>query len=79
MDIITVPQINGLACFTVGGLANLLLLWLISKRSPKELKVYSILLLQTCYTDLVTLILFFLAVPVGIESPKKAPKNLVLI
>lgn len=65
MDVVVTAQINGLTCFAVGGLSNLLLLWLIRRRSPKELKEHRILLLQTCYTDLLTLIIFFLTVPVA--------------
>jgi hypothetical protein len=43
------------ASFVVGSLLNVLLIGLIRRHTPKEMRVYSKILLQTCVTDLLLL------------------------
>lgn len=53
--------------FGVGGLQNLLAVWAIVKHTPKVMRVYSCILLQTCVSDLALLLLTVLADPVRKE------------
>lgn len=57
-----VYRVNNCVGFFLALLLNTLLLWLILKRSSEELRTYSIILVQTCLSDL----LFALAIAVGV-------------
>ena len=70
MDLDTLYKINGPFCLIVGVPANLLLYWLIRRKSTEELKMYSRILLTTCYTDVLSLIFFFAVNPVQSERSK---------
>ena len=48
----------------IGGLLNSTTVWLILHHTPKEMRVYSRILLQTCFIDLLTLVIFALIEPV---------------
>jgi uncharacterized SAM-binding protein YcdF (DUF218 family) len=47
--------------FVFGTLLNLFLIWLIQLHTPKEMRNYSKILLQTCVTDLLLLLATVLA------------------
>lgn len=49
--------------FALSLLLNSLLLWLIRKRSPQELRTYSLILTQTCVVDLIYALALVLAMP----------------
>ena len=55
---------NAYVCFIFGTTLNLLLLLIILKKSPKELKVYSLILLQIVFIDFYYLCVTFLVEPV---------------
>lgn len=57
-------RINNCVGFSLALLLNTLLLWLIWKRSPQELRTYSIILVQTCVVDLLFALELFLAMPI---------------
>uniref|UniRef100_A0A915EH27 G-protein coupled receptors family 1 profile domain-containing protein n=1 Tax=Ditylenchus dipsaci TaxID=166011 RepID=A0A915EH27_9BILA len=45
-------EINAYLCFCLALFFNILLVWLIWKKTTKEMKHYSLILLQTCVIDL---------------------------
>uniref|UniRef100_A0A915DBF8 G-protein coupled receptors family 1 profile domain-containing protein n=1 Tax=Ditylenchus dipsaci TaxID=166011 RepID=A0A915DBF8_9BILA len=47
-----VHEFNAYLCFSLSFFLNILLMWLISKKSTKEMKQYSLIILQTCIIDL---------------------------
>uniref|UniRef100_A0A914HXN1 G protein-coupled receptor n=1 Tax=Globodera rostochiensis TaxID=31243 RepID=A0A914HXN1_GLORO len=51
-------------CLLVGVPLNLLLIWLLLRRTSKEMRVYSQILVQTCVVDLLVLVLGELVQPV---------------
>jgi hypothetical protein len=55
---------NSLATLLLGASFNLLAIWMIVRHTPKEMRVYSLLLLQTCLADLTLLILSYILQPV---------------
>lgn len=69
-------QANAYGCFLVGGSLNLILLWLIVKKSNDELRVYSIILLQSAVINLVYLLLYAVCVPVRGSSELELPSTL---
>lgn len=52
-------------CLLFGGTLNGILIYLILRKTPPTLRVYSKILLQTCVLDLLFLVLTVVAVPVG--------------
>jgi hypothetical protein len=46
---------NSMLCPPLGFVLNMLLLWLILRRTPKEMVVHSRVLLQTCVCDFLLL------------------------
>jgi hypothetical protein len=55
---------NSLSTFMFGSCFNLLTIWIIVRQTPKEMRVYSLLLLQTCLADLALLSLSYIVQPV---------------
>ncbi|KAI1727236.1 serpentine type 7TM GPCR chemoreceptor str domain-containing protein [Ditylenchus destructor] len=53
-------------CFVLGSMLNGLLIWLVMKKSPRELKAYNCILVQTCVVDLFALILSVMVQPIYI-------------
>nr|CAD2192194.1 unnamed protein product [Meloidogyne enterolobii] len=52
-------------CFATFGLfSNLFLIWLILRYTMKEMQVYSKILLQTCFVDIVGICMFVVSQPV---------------
>uniref|UniRef100_A0A915DPZ7 G-protein coupled receptors family 1 profile domain-containing protein n=1 Tax=Ditylenchus dipsaci TaxID=166011 RepID=A0A915DPZ7_9BILA len=49
---IILHQVNAYLCFSLAFFFNILLIWLIWKKTTKEMKNYSFILLQTCVIDL---------------------------
>lgn len=43
----------------IGGFLNVTSIWLISRHTSKEMRVYSRIFLQTCLSDFTNLLLFF--------------------
>ena len=60
---------NALLCPCIGYVTNLGLVLLVLKRTPKELRVHSRILLQTCIVDLLLLTLVAIAQPVMSIQP----------
>lgn len=60
----TVHRVNNYVSFIVGSTLNATVLWLVAKKSSKELRLYSRILLQTAVVDLVFLATTFLYSPV---------------
>jgi len=58
-------RINALVCLCMGLPMNALLCWVIVRHSPKELRVYRKVLLQTAAVDTAYLLISFLVQPVG--------------
>jgi hypothetical protein len=56
---------NSMAAFGFGVCLNLLTLWIIVRHTPKEMRVYSVLLIQTCVSDLILLALTYIDQPVS--------------
>ncbi|CAK5062996.1 unnamed protein product [Meloidogyne enterolobii] len=53
-------------CFATFGLfSNLFLIWLILRYTMKEMQVYSKILLQTCFVDIVGICMFVVSQPVN--------------
>jgi hypothetical protein len=65
-------RLNSLSCTILGTVLNLLLIWLIQKRTVKEMRVYSRILLQTCIADLVFLAVNELTQPIFIIDGAEA-------
>ena len=65
-----VHHLNSLLCLLVGLPSNSLLLWLIFRRTSKEKKMYSQILMQSCIMDILLLLLAQLVQPV---CPPLAP------
>nr|CAD2182363.1 unnamed protein product [Meloidogyne enterolobii] len=56
-------------CFATFGLfSNLFLIWLILRYTMKEMQVYSKILLQTCFVDIVGICMFVVSQPVFISD-----------
>jgi hypothetical protein len=55
-----------MAALVFGLCFNLFTLWMIAQHTPKEMRVYSILLIQTCIVDLILLALSYIVQAVGI-------------
>nr|CAD2187324.1 unnamed protein product [Meloidogyne enterolobii] len=56
-------------CFATFGLfSNLFLIWLILRYTMKEMQVYSKILLQTCFVDIVGICMFVVSQPVYISD-----------
>lgn len=58
-------QINSLVAVSIGLPINCLLLWLISNKSPKDLRVYGRVLKVATYVDLFLLLTYYCYQPVG--------------
>jgi len=58
-----VYRVNNCVGFALSLLLNTLLLWLILRHSPSELRTYSIILVQTCVLDLLIALLLVLNMP----------------
>jgi hypothetical protein len=58
-------EINSKLSLIIGGFMNILLIWLVCKRTPKEMRIYSKILLQVCFSDLANLIVNDLVQPVS--------------
>lgn len=63
---------NANVCFLIGVALNLLLIWLILKRSPEELRTYSRVLLQVAAVNLVFLTFTVLVAPVQLSGNQGA-------
>ncbi|KAI1711594.1 serpentine type 7TM GPCR chemoreceptor srd domain-containing protein [Ditylenchus destructor] len=64
---ITIPMLhkfNCWACVTLGLCLNALLIYLVLRRSAKEMKVYSRILFQTCFIDLYMITVIALVQPI---------------
>jgi hypothetical protein len=61
------------SAFVLGAPMNAFLIWMIWRHTPKEMHVYSKILLQTCVTDLLLLLFAVLSDPVcmGLVAQKK--------
>jgi len=57
-------RVNNCLGFALALFLNTLLLYLIRKRSPQELRTYSVILIQTCVVDLLFAVALFLAMPI---------------
>jgi hypothetical protein len=55
---------NSLATLLFGSTFNLLTIWMIFHHTPTEMRVYSLLLLQTCLADLALLVISYIVRPV---------------
>nr|CAD2187326.1 unnamed protein product [Meloidogyne enterolobii] len=56
-------------CFATFGLfSNLFLIWLILRYTMKEMQVYSKILLQTCFVDIVGICMFVVSQPVYVSD-----------
>nr|CAD2193656.1 unnamed protein product [Meloidogyne enterolobii] len=56
-------------CFATFGLfSNLFLIWLILRYTMKEMQVYSKILLQTCFVDIVGICMFVVSQPVFVSD-----------
>nr|CAD2206495.1 unnamed protein product [Meloidogyne enterolobii] len=56
-------------CFATFGLfSNLFLIWLILRYTMKEMQVYSKILLQTCFVDIVGICMFVVSQPVFVAD-----------
>jgi hypothetical protein len=55
---------NSLATLRFGSAFNLLTIWMIFRHTPREMRVYSLLLLQTCLSDLALLVISYIVRPV---------------
>ncbi|KAL7075704.1 hypothetical protein ACQ4LE_005175 [Meloidogyne hapla] len=64
MFIKQIIDINYIFCLIIGGILNLLVIWLVFKKTPKEMLVYSKIILQTSFCDLTFLIISFIVKPV---------------
>jgi hypothetical protein len=68
----TAAAINATTTFLIGCTLNLAIIWLAFKRSPKALRTYSRVLLQTAVLNIVYLTVVFLYIPVGLSGTKGA-------
>lgn len=59
-----VHDLNSAFCLVIGGVLNILLIYLIRRKTSKEMTVYSRILLQTCIIDLYVLTIGYLLQPV---------------
>ena len=62
-----IHEICALTSLVFGSAFNIGLVWLILKHTPTELRVYSRILLQTCVTDLLMLVLDAIVQPVNLN------------
>ena len=58
-------QLNGLAAFIIGIPLNILLLWLINRKSPKDMQMYVRILKFAAWIDLCYTLIFCLFQPVS--------------
>ena len=56
---------NSKVCLILGFMLNLTVIWLVRYRTPKEMKVYSKIVFQTCFVDLILLVSSELVQPVS--------------
>jgi len=61
-----VLQINCGLCVVLGMVLNPLLLWLIAKRTTKELRTYSRIMALVCVLDIILLVIYAVAIPVAL-------------
>ena len=59
-----ISNINSIFCLVIGGVFNMIVIWLVFNKTPKEMSVYSKIILQTCFCDLALLMFSFIAQPV---------------
>uniref|UniRef100_A0A914NJH7 G_PROTEIN_RECEP_F1_2 domain-containing protein n=1 Tax=Meloidogyne incognita TaxID=6306 RepID=A0A914NJH7_MELIC len=59
-----INQASAISAFSIGVIFNSLLIWLILRKSPKEMRVFSHILIQTCTADLITLTSNLLTQPI---------------
>ncbi|CAK5077483.1 unnamed protein product [Meloidogyne enterolobii] len=59
-----VNEASALSAFCIGLTLNCILIWLIIRKSPKEMRVFSHILMQTCCADLIMLTINLLAQPI---------------
>src|SRR3954447_13311254 len=60
-------RINNTVAYVLSIYTNLLLVVLILKKTPKELKLYSVILLQVCVVDFLYSTIYFVDMPVGVS------------
>jgi Serpentine type 7TM GPCR chemoreceptor Srd len=58
-------QINCAVCVVAGMVLNPVLLWLIARRTGKELRSYSRIMALVCVIDIVLLVIYAVALPVS--------------
>lgn len=61
-------ELNSKASLLLGGFLNILLIVLIYKNTPKDMKLYSKLLIQTCIGDLANILIGDFVQPVIIKD-----------
>lgn len=61
-------ELNSKLSLIIGGLLNAILILLVYKRTPKEMKVYSKIVLQTCFFDLLNLLIADIVQPVKMHN-----------
>uniref|UniRef100_A0A914KQP5 G_PROTEIN_RECEP_F1_2 domain-containing protein n=1 Tax=Meloidogyne incognita TaxID=6306 RepID=A0A914KQP5_MELIC len=59
-----VNETSAISAFCIGLTLNCILIWLIIRKSPKEMRVFSHILMQTCCADLIMLTINLLAQPI---------------
>ncbi|KAF7636793.1 hypothetical protein Mgra_00003739 [Meloidogyne graminicola] len=59
-----INEASAISAFCIGVTLNSILIWLIIKKSPKEMRVFSHILLQTCFADLIMLTINVLTQPI---------------
>ncbi|KAF7636308.1 hypothetical protein Mgra_00004295 [Meloidogyne graminicola] len=57
-------NINSLICLIIGVILNIGVIWLVIKKTPKEMKVYAKIILQTSINDLILLIITHFVQPI---------------
>uniref|UniRef100_A0A914MP60 G-protein coupled receptors family 1 profile domain-containing protein n=1 Tax=Meloidogyne incognita TaxID=6306 RepID=A0A914MP60_MELIC len=59
-----INQASAISAFSIGVILNSLLIWLILQKSPKEMRVFSHILIQTCAADLIMLTINLFTEPI---------------
>lgn len=72
----TLVRANGYVVFALGTLLNSTLIWLIVRKSSRELRLYSRILLQVAVIDIADLVLTFLLMPVCLCYMHRSSKSL---
>ena len=60
-----IVELNSKVTLVIGGFLNILLIVLVCKNTPEDMKIYSKLVLQTCVGDLTNLVIGEIVQPVN--------------